>query len=273
MKDARIYQILFLALLLGLGVFFRDFSLLPLQMLLTFAAGLATQAIFIHLLKIKKTGFLSAFITCFGLALLLRSDNYFVHPLCAVAAIASKFTLRFHEKHIFNPANFGVVFGITWLPGAWVSAGQWGNDLALATWILMLGFAVARRAARLDLSWVFLLSFLGLCGLRMLVLGQSCHVWIHQAQSGALLLFSFFMISDPMTTPNHPFMRLAYAFGVAFFSFLWQFLFFKLNGMIWALFFLSPLVPLLDHTWKAEKHRWTSHFNQLQGSTSHVIRN
>jgi hypothetical protein len=43
-KDARVFQILFLALLLTTGVLLRDFSLHPLQMALAFAAGLATQA-------------------------------------------------------------------------------------------------------------------------------------------------------------------------------------------------------------------------------------
>jgi Na+-transporting NADH:ubiquinone oxidoreductase subunit NqrB len=272
MKDARIYQILFLGLLLSLGVLFRDFSLKFQQMALTFAAGLATQAFFLRLYKVQHAGYLSALITCFGLSLLLRSDNYVAHPACACAAIASKFLIRVHGKHVFNPANLGVVFGLMLLPGTWVSAGQWGNDLVLAAWILMLGFTVSRRAARLDISWTFLLCFLGLCGLRILVLGQSCHVWIHQAQSGALLLFSFFMISDPMTTPNHPLARLSYAFLVALFTFCWQFIFFKVNGMILGLFFLSPLVLLLDRIWISQAFQWSQKNTFSQGG-SHAYPN
>ena len=49
--DARVYQILFLATLLATGALVRDFSLRPEQMALTFGAGLATQALFLRLLK------------------------------------------------------------------------------------------------------------------------------------------------------------------------------------------------------------------------------
>jgi Na+-transporting NADH:ubiquinone oxidoreductase subunit NqrB len=271
MRDARIYQILFLGSLLSLGVFFREFSLRPEQMALTFSAGLATQALFLHIYKVKQGSYLSALVTCFGLSLLLRSDNDFVHPACAFIAIASKFLVRFRGKHVFNPANLGVVCGLSLMPGAWVSAGQWGNDLVLAGWILMLGFSVSRRASRLDISWAFLLSFLGFCGLRILCLGQSCHVWLHQAQSGALLLFSFFMISDPMTTPNHPKARIAYALAVALCTFCWQFLLFRINGMILSLFFLSPLVPFLDRLWKFQAFHWSTQPTFSQGS-SHAFK-
>jgi len=78
----------------------------------------------------------------------------------------------------------------------------------------------------------------------------------HQTQSGALLLFAFFMISDPMTIPNRPRMRLLYAALVAGAAFLWQFYLYRPNGLIWALFLLTPLVPLLDRLWPGPKHQW-----------------
>jgi enediyne biosynthesis protein E5 len=87
--DARVYQILFLATLLSLGVLVRDFSLKPEQMALTFAAGLATQALFIRLLGLRNVGLLSAIITCFGLSILLRADTLWVHPLAAFIAIGA----------------------------------------------------------------------------------------------------------------------------------------------------------------------------------------
>src|SRR5262244_206431 len=128
-RDARVFQILFLAALLTVGVLLRDFSLQPLQMILAFAAGLATQAFRLKRLGLQQKGFLSAIVTCCGLSLLLRSDTLWAHPLVAVLAMSSKFVLRINGKHIYNPANLGVVAGISLLPGTWVSAGQWGSDL------------------------------------------------------------------------------------------------------------------------------------------------
>jgi hypothetical protein len=142
------------------------------------------------------------------------------------------------------------------LPGTWVSAGQWGNDLALAVWFLMLGTIVTQRARRLDVSWVFLTAFLGLVALRAAILGQSWAIWWHQLGNGALLLFAFFMISDPITIPNRTGARVAYAVVVALFAAAWQYLLFKPNALMWALFLLTPLVPLLDRFFPAQKFEW-----------------
>jgi len=255
-KDARIFQILFLALLLTTGVLLRDFSLHPLQMALAFAAGLATQAFWLKRLGLEQRGFLSAIVTCCGLSLLLRSDTLWAHPLAAMLAMSSKFVLRIHGKHLYNPANLGVILAITLIPGTWVSPGQWGNDLALAVWLLMLGTIVTTRARRLDISWMFLGAFLGLVALRVMLLGQSWAIWWHQLGNGALLLFAFFMISDPMTIPNRRTPRIAYALIVAAAAIGWQYLLFRPNALIWALFLATPLVPLLDRLFSGEGFSW-----------------
>ena len=73
---------------------------------------------------------------------------------------------------------------------------------AIAGWVVMLGMLVTNRARRGDISWTFLAFYLGALALRVEFLGQRWAVWTHQLESGALLLFAFFMISDPMTGPN-----------------------------------------------------------------------
>jgi enediyne biosynthesis protein E5 len=255
-RDARIFQILFLALLLGTGVLLRDFALRWEQVALTFLAGLATQRFWVHRLALDKVGYLSAIVTCFGLSILLRADSLWVHPLAAGLALSAKFVLRIGDKHVFNPANLGVIFAITLLPGAWISPGQWGNDLAYAAWFFVLGALVTQRARRWDMSWMFLAIFLGLLALRIAWLGQSWAVLAHQLQSGALLLFAFFMISDPMTIPNRRAARAMYAVVVALIALAWQFVLFKPNALVWALFIATPLVPLMDRVMPALKHRW-----------------
>jgi Na+-transporting NADH:ubiquinone oxidoreductase subunit NqrB len=264
-RDARIYQILFLGSLLSLGVLARDFSLNPEQMALTFVAGISTQIAFVHALKLERVGVLSALITCFGLSILLRADSLWVHPLVASSAIASKFLLRFRGKHIYNPANLGVVLALLLLPGAWVSSGQWGNDLVLACWFIALGGIVTCRAQRADISLIFLGAYAALLAARVLWLGQPWAMFFHQLASGALLLFTFFMISDPMTTPNRVSARYAYAMIVAGGAFLCQYWFFKPHGLIWALFIATPLVPLFDRLWPGAKHQWQPHADASSG--------
>lgn len=256
LQDARICQILFLATLLSIGVLVRDFSLLPQQMALTFAAGLATQALCVKLLGLRNVGMLSAIITCFGLSILLRADTLWAHPLAAFVAIAAKFVIRVEGKHLFNPANLGVIVGLTLIPGTWISPGQWGSDVIYAAWFVALGSVVTQRARRMDISWMFLGCYVALLGARVLWLGQSGAIFWHQLHSGALLLFTFFMISDPMTIPNHQRARWLYAVLVAVAAYCWQFYWFKPNALVWALFLMTPVVPMLDRLWPAQRHTW-----------------
>jgi Na+-transporting NADH:ubiquinone oxidoreductase subunit NqrB len=258
LRDARLFQIAFLATLLTIGVLARDFALDPRQMALAFTAGLATQWLWLKLLRLQHKGVLSAIITCFGLSILLRADSLWVHPLAAALAMSSKFVLRIGDKHVFNPASFGVIIATVALPGAWISPGQWGHDVALAAWFVMLGGLVTQRARRWDIAWAFLAVWLGLCALRVTVLGQPWPVFVHQLDSGALLLFAFFMISDPMTIPNRREMRIAYAVLVAVLAFGWQYALFRPNALVWALFIASPLVPLIDRLRPGARFAWRS---------------
>src|SRR5712692_4022004 len=175
LRDPRLFQIVALGILLSAGAYFRDFSIRPAQVLLTFAAGLAVQRGCWRVSPSKPRSYRSAIITCLSLTLLLRADNLFAHPIAAAIAISSKSIFQFREKHLFNPATFGVVFAIAFLPGTWISPGQWGQDFAIAFlpgtwilpgqwgqdfaiagWVMMLGILVTQRARRADISWTFL---------------------------------------------------------------------------------------------------------------------
>ncbi|NOQ35689.1 MAG: Na+-transporting NADH:ubiquinone oxidoreductase, subunit NqrB [Methylococcaceae bacterium] len=255
--DTRLWQLGIMAALLLLGVVARDFSLLPSQIALTFIAGLLTQAIFLKALKIPQRGFLSAFITCFGLCLLLRSSNLWVHPVVAVLAMASKFTIRPFGQHLFNPANLGVVLGLALFPETWVTSGQWGSDLSSALWLIAGGFFIARNAHRIDITAYFLVIYAALfLIIRILWYGYPIAVFFHQFQNGALLLFAFFMISDPMTIPHQRTARLIHAAIVAVLAYIWQYWFYWNQGIVWGLFFATFLVPLWNHLFPAPHYQW-----------------
>jgi enediyne biosynthesis protein E5 len=256
--DPRVLQIAFLGALLAAGAYLRDFSLRPMQIALTFGAALATQRLLDRLTRKPTRTLRSATITAFSLTLLLRADSLWPFPVAAVFAIASKFALRVRGKHLFNPANFGVGTALLILPGTWISPGQWGSDVALAGWLAVLGATVASRARRADISWRFLVVYLGALAARVAWLGQRWAVWIHQLSSGALLLFAFFMISDPMTTPSHPKGRAVHAALVAMIAYAWGFGLFRTNAVLWALFVGAPMVAVWDVIWPAPKFHWTS---------------
>ncbi|HJQ57226.1 MAG TPA: RnfABCDGE type electron transport complex subunit D [Vineibacter sp.] len=254
--DARFLQIGFLGSFLLFGALVRDFALRPEQVALTFAAALATQLIGARLTGLPSHSLLSAVVTSLGLSILVRADSLWVHPLVASLAIGAKFVIRIRGKHLYNPANLGVMIALLVLPGAWVSPGQWGSDMLLALWVATFGVTVSTSARRFDIAWAFLAIYVALLCLRIEYLGARWAVLGNQLSSGALILFTFFMITDPMTTPNHRMMRFLYAAIVAIGAFTWTYVFFQPHGPVWALFLATPLVPLLDRLMPAEKFQW-----------------
>ena len=247
-RDPRWLQIGFLASFLSVGLSARDFPIWHAPLI--FATALATQIAFIRLLDLRDAGLLSPIITSFGLTLLLRTDVVWIPPLAAFLAIASKFVLRIRGRHFFNPANFGLCACMLLTPHAWCSPAQWGEGPLLLLWVLALGCMVAHRAFRSDVSLAFLGSWVVLRAARVLYLGQRAPVLLHQLESGSLLLFTFFMISDPKTTPRGRVARLAFAACVAGLAFALQHVVYARNAIVWALFFTALLTPVLD--WSQE---------------------
>ena len=241
--DPRWLQIAFLGSFLCFGIAARDFPVWHAP--LVFAACLATQRFCSRALRVSDNGWLSPVITSFGLTLLLRSDLSWPFLLAAIVAIASKFLIRINGRHILNPANAGLCAAMLATPHAWCSPTQWGESAALLLWISALGLAVAHRAFRSDASLAFLGAFIALKASRVLWLGQDTSVLAHQLESGSLLLFAFFMISDPKTTPRGRLARVGFGSAVACIAFAMQ-LHFINNAVVWALLVCAPLTPLLD---------------------------
>ena len=255
-RDPRLLQIFFLGSFLAAGFIGLGFQLPLWQPPLIIATALGAQWSLTRFTRAPPAGFLSPLISALGLSLLLRTDVVWIPVLTAIAAIASKFLIRVRGKHMFNPTNFGLALAMLVTPHAWCSPSQWGENGALIAWIAILGLAVSHRAFRSDVSLAFLASWLALKGGRVLYLGQKLPVLAHQFSSGSLILFAFFMISDPKTTPDSRAGRVLYAAMVAGFAFYLQHGLWKQNALIWSLFLLSPLVPLIDRIFKAPPYHW-----------------
>lgn len=137
LKDIRDYQILFLSFFLFLGIGTRDWTLRSQLIGVLFITCLSTQwllsLVISHWSLVPKdTGLMinvrSPLITSLGLSLLLRADDWTTMALAGFCAIASKFFFKIGDKHLFNPANFGIISALALTPDAWVSPGQWGDD-------------------------------------------------------------------------------------------------------------------------------------------------
>ncbi len=204
------------------------------------------------------SGAKSALISALSLCLLLRTDALAWAAVAAALAVGSKFLVRVRGKHVFNPTNLALAALLLATPEVWVSPGQWGTGASFAFAIACAGLAVTYRSARSDVTLAFIAAYAGLITARSLYLGEPLTIPLHRLESGAFLLFSFFMISDPKTTPDARAGRIAFALLVAVGAAYVHLRLFRPNGFLWALVLASPLVPLIDLVFPAARYQWPS---------------
>ncbi len=261
--DPRLHQIGSLAGLLAYGIGALDFEVSVARAAVILAAALVTQYVGTKLAKLPAYDPRSALISGLSLCLLARTNSLGLAAATAVVAIASKFVLRWNGKHVFNPTNFGLVAMMLATGGApghagplWVSPGQWGNVAFFAFLMACVGSVVVNRAARSDVTLAFIAAWASLLFGRALWLGQPPSIPLHMLENGAFLLFAFFMISDPKTTPDSRAGRIAFALLVAAGAAFVQFVLYRTNGLLWSLAACSPLVPMLDRLLPGPRYQW-----------------
>ena len=257
-SDARHFQILALAVLLAFNLAWIDFGASPLNSALAIGGALATQALCTRVFGLPGIDLRSPLITGLSLSLLLRANEPWLHAAAGVIAIGSKFLLRIDGKHIWNPAGFAIVALLLTSGGVWISPGQWGTAIWFAALLAFLAILVLHAARRADIALFFLGSHGALLLGRALWLGDPLAIPLHQLQSGSLLIFSFFMISDPRTAPDSRLGRFLFAFAVAALGH-WLTFFMQMRPALYlALIALSPLTFLLDKILPAERFAWTT---------------
>jgi Na+-transporting NADH:ubiquinone oxidoreductase subunit NqrB len=262
--DPRLYQIGALSLLLLYGLTALDFDTTWFRAIFVIAAALGAQWLCSQIWSIKFDP-RSAMISGLSLALLVRSNSILLLLAAAGIAISSKFIIRWRGKHIFNPTNLAIVALMLATPGVWVSPGQWGNVAFFGFLITCLGGLVVNRASRSDVTYAFMIAWTAVLVGRSLWLGEPLTIPLHRLENGALLLFTFFMISDPKTTPDSRAGRILFAVLVALGARYVQFKMFHTNGILWSLAACSLLVPLIDVLLPGDRYVWGRAVSRLRG--------
>lgn len=257
LRDPRHFQIVFFLSFISYGLLNLGWKADLPKFGIIIGTALLTQFVFLKIHKKSLHSLKSAMITALGLCMLLKADELWIYALAALIGISSKFLIRFNHKHLFNPANLGIIAAILISGQAWVSPGQWGNQTTMVFFMAAAGLMVLLRVGRIDTSLVFLGTYAALVISRdILYLGWEWDVVMHKLSNGTLLLFTFFMITDPMTIPNHRKSRIIWSFVLAGLTFLFAQKFYVHTSAIWVLFFMSPFTPLFDKLFKAEKYEW-----------------
>lgn len=233
LKDVRwtVFALLSSYVILGLTVL--GFSRKPEQVLLLVATGAFLDILLRGVFYGKKEFPLSAMISCASLSILVNYSYGFQYLWIPVlATIGSKYVLTFKGKHFFNPSLFGICVSIllgnefvTLSPSyQWYgSAGSaWTMGAFVVTGAVLL---FVRRINRLWLIGSFLLFFTLFTLLRAYIMRFVIPVdtiFVGALTSPAFYLFTFYMITDPATSPNVKKQQIWVGFFLALVDFLFH---------------------------------------------------
>jgi Na+-translocating ferredoxin:NAD+ oxidoreductase RnfD subunit len=181
----------------------------------------------------------SAMLTGNGVAFVLRVPGtphgdwwslrgWWIFVGTAAISLLSKHVIRWRGEHVFNPSNIGLVICFLALGRNraapldfwWGPTSAW---LALALAVIVTGgFAILWRLQLMRVAVGFWVAFAAAIGV-LAAAGHTMtarwhlgpisgfHLWWVLVTSPEVLVFLFFMITDPKTAPRSPAGRLAYA--------------------------------------------------------------
>jgi Na+-translocating ferredoxin:NAD+ oxidoreductase RnfD subunit len=190
----------------------------------------------------------SAMLTGNGVAFVLRvpgtehgdwwsMNGWYIFAGTAAVSLLSKYLIKFRGSHIFNPSNFGLVLCFLLLGPEHAEPLDfwWGpmtGWLALALAIIVLGgLAILTRLGLLVIAVAFWVTFAAALAVLM-ALGHAFtarwhlgpvtghYFWWVLVTSPEVLVFLFFMITDPKTTPRSKRGRAFYAISIGLLSVL-----------------------------------------------------
>lgn len=237
------YMIFFLVILNLVSVFFYGFGIKALLPVLIAVITTTFLDLFIEYFKSKTWLFpQSALISgLFIGGLLTQGLQWRIYALAGIIAIISKHLIKIKQKHVFNPANLGVlivslIFGAshTW----WIS-----SPLIL---VLIFGIFIIWRLRRFDLAISFLVGYYLINSIIEILQGtQFSEIYYTIINGGVIYFFSMFMLIEPKTNPSARKQRVAYGVSVAILFTLFHF-FIPQHDIVLALAVGNIFVPMLN---------------------------
>lgn len=171
---------------------------------------------------------LSAHITGLAVAMLLyANDKLLPVAFASAVAIGSKRIFRVTvgkgTRHFLNPSNFGISAALLAFPWVGIAPPYMFTenldgiyDWALPALIVVSGtFINYKFTHRLPLVAAWALGFIAQGALRSLVLGTAVNPPLVMMTGLAFVLYTFYMVTDPATTPASARAQIAFGAGVA----------------------------------------------------------
>lgn len=270
-----------------LGQLFFEFNLSIAQILVSLAAAAAVEMIVIFKRQHVIAWPASALLTGNSVALILRVPGtlpgewwsmrgWYIFAATSALAIASKYVIRYKGNHIFNPSNFLLVVVFVVLGEQRVDPqilwwGPWSPGLVLGFVVIVGGsIAVTHQVKQLRTAVSFWVPF----ALLMAVVAASGHAittnwyvgplsgwhyWVTLVASPEVMVFLFYMITDPKASPRTSTGKIIFGFLIAITSALLvapQTTEYGTKVAILAgLVLMCPLVPFIDNRVRSSESR------------------
>ncbi len=243
LRDPRLHLASVIITIHVLGITVLAFQVTVPQIL----SAIVTCAIIEVAITLRRTGALvwpaSAMLTGSGVALIFRVlgtergevwswNGWWLFAAVAGLSLLTKYVIRYRGSHVFNPSNVGLVAAFLVLGSErvapldfwWAPLDVW-MALAFAV-ILVGGLLITRRLRLLPMAAAFWLTLTA--GLGILAASGHCmtaawslqpvcgsHFWWVVVTSPEVLIFLFFMITDPKTIPAGTSARIVFGACVA----------------------------------------------------------
>jgi enediyne biosynthesis protein E4 len=208
-KDPRWMVLACLGGYVLLGFTLLGFNRTPLQALVTTLCCIGLDALLHFYFKREWIFPLSALITSCSLSILLNySHDYWILLAPVYFAIASKYIFTFNGRHNYNPAQVAVTLSLFFC-GTVITAApayQWYGLESISILVVFLGLMfVLPQVNRLPLVLTFLICYTIQTLFRAWLMQHHLPfqtLFLGSITSPAFFLFTFFMITDPATSPN-----------------------------------------------------------------------
>lgn len=205
-RDPRWIFACFLGGYVLLGHFMLSFNRSPEQLLVAIVACTSLDMLYTWVSTRKYLLPLSGLISGLGLGILFTAPGAtWLMLLVSWICITAKYLITWRGHHIFNPTNFALVVMIL-ISGGQASiapAYQWSGNGWITLMVMGLGLIIVWRVNKLPLVLSFWLVYALGALLRAYLSRMPVEILLWATVTGGeFMLYSFFMITDPKTSPS-----------------------------------------------------------------------
>ena len=175
---------------------------------------------------------LSAHISGLAVGMLLfANEQLWIVAFAASVAVASKWIIRVPvmirgrriERHVLNPSNFGITVTLLLFPSVGIAPPYMftENIAGAADWLLPMVIILTgsllntKLTGRMPLIFAWLAAFAAQAVIRSMINGTPVAAALMPMSGFAFILFTFYMVTDPATTPSRSRHQVPFAVAVA----------------------------------------------------------